>query len=63
MNGIEVARHLRGEEWGRNVLLIALTGRGQDADRQRTREAGFDHHLVKPIALEQVSTLLHGLPN
>ena len=49
MSGYEVARQLRASEQRRSMLLIALTGYGQDADRQRTREAGFDHHLVKPL--------------
>jgi PAS domain S-box-containing protein len=48
-NGYEVARRIRGESWGRDVVLIALTGWGQEQDRRRSREAGFDHHLVKPV--------------
>jgi len=47
MDGFEVARRLR-ERLGRRVLLVALTGWGQDEDRRRSREAGFDHHLTKP---------------
>ena len=47
MDGYEVARHLRAEHDG--LLLIALTGYGQDEDRRRSQEAGFDHHLVKPV--------------
>ena len=42
----------------RQVLLVALTGWGKDEDRQRSREAGFDHHLVKPVDLEQLQALL-----
>jgi PAS domain S-box-containing protein len=49
MNGYEAARRIRQEPWGREVLLIALTGWGQEQDRRRTEEAGFDHHLVKPV--------------
>jgi PAS domain S-box-containing protein len=49
MNGYEVARHLRGEDGLSGLLLVALTGYGQDEDRQRSREAGFDEHLVKPV--------------
>jgi signal transduction histidine kinase/CheY-like chemotaxis protein len=48
MDGFEVARRLRQEPWGKDVLLIALTGYGQEEDRRRSREAGFDHHLTKP---------------
>jgi CheY-like chemotaxis protein len=47
MDGFEVARRLR-EQLGRRVALVALTGWGQDEDRRRSREAGFDHHLTKP---------------
>jgi len=48
MDGCEVARRIRAMPWGRTPLLVALTGWGQEADRQRTRDAGFDAHLVKP---------------
>jgi CheY-like chemotaxis protein len=48
LNGYEAARRIREEPWGKQVTLIALTGWGQDEYRQRSREAGFDHHLVKP---------------
>lgn len=47
-DGYEVARHLRAAVPGRKLLLVAVTGYGQDGDHKRTREAGFDHHLVKP---------------
>lgn len=49
MNGYEVARRIREQPWGANVTLIALTGWGQDEDRRLAKEAGFDHHLVKPV--------------
>jgi CheY-like chemotaxis protein len=49
MNGYEVARQLRLSEQQHSMLLVAVTGYGQDADRQRSREAGFDHHVVKPL--------------
>ncbi|MGQ0639743.1 MAG: response regulator [Gemmatimonadaceae bacterium] len=49
MNGYDACRRIREQEWGRGMLLIALTGWGQDEDRERSREAGFDHHLVKPV--------------
>jgi PAS domain S-box-containing protein len=49
ISGYEVARQLRASEQGRSMLLVALTGYGQDADRQRAREAGFDRHVVKPL--------------
>ncbi|HKA13886.1 MAG TPA: response regulator [Myxococcota bacterium] len=49
MNGYEACRRIRAEEWGRNMLLIALTGWGQEEDRARSHAAGFDQHFVKPI--------------
>ena len=49
MNGYEVAMQLRASEQGRAMLLVALTGYGEEPDRQRAREAGFDQHLVKPL--------------
>jgi CheY-like chemotaxis protein len=56
MDGYEVARRLRGEASG--PLLVALTGYGQDEDRRRSREAGFHHHLVKPVDPEELERLL-----
>lgn len=58
MDGYEIARHLRGEERFGSCLLVALTGFGQESDRQLAREAGFDHHLVKPIDVEKLRELL-----
>jgi signal transduction histidine kinase len=49
MDGCEVARRIRAEAWGRDAVLVALTGWGQEVDRRRSREAGFDMHLVKPV--------------
>ena len=50
MDGYETAREIRKRPWGKHATLIALTGWGQQKDRQRTSEAGFDRHLVKPVA-------------
>lgn len=58
LNGYEAARQIRQTGWGRSVGLIALTGWGQDEDRRRTREAGFDHHIVKPIDPDVLERLL-----
>ncbi len=58
LNGYEVARRLREQPWGREILLVALTGWGQEEDRQRSKEAGFDGHLVKPVDLEALKRLL-----
>jgi CheY-like chemotaxis protein/two-component sensor histidine kinase len=49
LNGYEAARRIRGQEWGKHPVLIAVTGWGQDEDRRRSQEAGFDHHMVKPV--------------
>lgn len=57
--GYEVARLIRGEAWGAAVLLIAVTGWGQDADKARAAGAGFDHHLTKPIDADQLERLLN----
>jgi PAS domain S-box-containing protein len=49
LNGYEVARRIRQQPWGRNLILVALTGWGQDDDRRRSHEAGFNIHIVKPV--------------
>jgi CheY-like chemotaxis protein len=57
MSGHEVARRMRLEAWGRHAALVALTGWGQDQDKQAARAAGFDAHLTKPVdpvAVERV---------
>jgi signal transduction histidine kinase/ActR/RegA family two-component response regulator len=48
VNGYEACRHIRRQPWGKEMFLIALTGWGQEDDRRRTEEAGFDHYMVKP---------------
>ncbi|MBW3623293.1 MAG: PAS domain S-box protein [Armatimonadetes bacterium] len=61
MDGYEVARTLRGWEDLKDVILIALTGYGQEEDRRLSREAGFDRHLVKPVDLMHLQQLLQQL--
>jgi two-component system CheB/CheR fusion protein len=58
MDGYEMARRLRQERGLENVLLVALTGYGQEEDRRRSREAAIDHHLVKPVDPEELRALL-----
>jgi DNA-binding response OmpR family regulator len=58
LNGYEVARQIRGLAGGQAMLLIAVTGWGQDEARRRSREAGFDHHLTKPVELPLLMRLL-----
>jgi PAS domain S-box-containing protein len=49
LNGYDTCRRIRAEPWGRHAVIIAVTGWGTDEDRRRSREAGFDAHLVKPV--------------
>ncbi len=64
MNGYEVARRIRQESWGENMKLVALTGWGQEEDKRRSIEAGFDHHLTKPMEPTALEVLLKELcPN
>jgi PAS domain S-box-containing protein len=58
VSGYEMARRLRQLSWGKNIVLIAATGWGQESDKQLAREAGFDDHLTKPIGFEQLEALL-----
>jgi signal transduction histidine kinase len=62
LNGYEVARRIRGFDWGRSAVLVALTGWGQDNDRRQSREAGFDTHWVKPLDSRKLAALLESLP-
>jgi CheY-like chemotaxis protein len=58
MNGYEVAAQLRNSGEGRSLILVAFTGYGQEEDRRRVREAGFDHHLVKPLEPAELEKIL-----
>lgn len=57
-NGYEAARHIRQQPWGKKMKLVAFSGWGQDVDKRKTKEAGFDEHLVKPADPEQLKRLL-----
>jgi nitrogen-specific signal transduction histidine kinase/CheY-like chemotaxis protein len=61
-NGFDVARGMRAEPWGRSARIIAVTGWGRDADKQRSRDAGFDEHLVKPVPTDHLKALLSQPP-
>lgn len=63
LTGYEASRRIREQPWGNDVVLIALTGWGQEEDRRRSHEAGFDHHMVKPVDPEALMNLLAGLQN
>jgi two-component system, sensor histidine kinase len=58
MTGYEVARRIRQQAWGRNALLVAITGWGQEDDKERAKAAGFDHHFTKPVTPEAVEEVL-----
>ncbi len=60
LNGYEVCRRIREQPGGKKVVLIALTGWGQEQDKRRSQEAGFDHHMVKPVDPAALEKLLAG---
>ena len=62
LNGFDTCRRIRQQPWSENTVVIALTGWGTDEDRRRSEEAGFDHHLVKPVDFSALETLLAALP-
>ncbi|HVF16891.1 MAG TPA: response regulator [Steroidobacteraceae bacterium] len=62
LDGYATARGIRKELWGRDILLIALSGWGQREDMARSREAGFDMHLVKPVSADAIAKVLDGCP-
>lgn len=58
LNGYDVARKIREHDWGRDMVLVALTGWGQEEDRRRSQEAGINFHLVKPVELSVLQNVL-----
>jgi CheY-like chemotaxis protein len=58
LSGYDVASRIRDRETGRHAMLIAVTGWGQETDKARASEAGFDHHFTKPVEPEALSALL-----
>ena len=61
LNGYEVCRRLRERPWCGEVVLIAVTGWGQDEDKRQSKEAGFNFHLVKPFDPDALEKLMSGL--
>ena len=61
LNGYDACRRIRAQPWGVRPVLIALTGWGQDDDRHRSKEAGFNFHMVKPVDPAALERLLAGL--
>jgi CheY-like chemotaxis protein len=58
MNGYEACRKIRQQPWGKDIIVIALTGWGQERDRQKSKDAGFNGHLVKPVKQDDIMKLL-----
>jgi CheY-like chemotaxis protein len=60
INGYDVCRMLREQPWARGTPIVAITGWGQEEDQRRAIEAGFSHHLTKPVDLAQLEHVLRG---
>ena len=63
LSGHEVCRRVREQSWGKDIFFVALTGWGQDDDRRKSQEAGFNSHLVKPVDYDKLLELLGSLTN
>jgi CheY-like chemotaxis protein len=63
VDGFEVCRRLRQTARGRRMFIVALTGWGQPEDRRRTHEAGFDHHLIKPVDPAALAAVVALIPD
>lgn len=61
LNGLDATRRIRQQPWGKAITIIALTGWGTERDREQSRDAGCDGHLVKPVQLADLDALLEGL--
>jgi CheY-like chemotaxis protein/anti-sigma regulatory factor (Ser/Thr protein kinase) len=62
INGYDLAKQIRQHPWAKDVVLVALTGWGQEQHRRRSAESGFDHHLTKPVDLDHLQEILAGTP-
>jgi CheY-like chemotaxis protein len=58
VDGYEAAQRIRAEAWGKDMILVAMSGFGQESDKQQAHAAGFDHHLTKPVDSTQLERLL-----
>jgi CheY-like chemotaxis protein len=63
LNGYEVCRKIREQEWSQATVIVALSGWGQEADRRKSEEAGFNHHMVKPLDYNLLMDVLAELPS
>lgn len=61
LDGFRAARHIRQQEWGKAMVLVALSGWCRDEDRQQSAEAGFDGHLAKPVCVADIRNLIQDL--
>ena len=61
LNGFDTCRRFRELPCGQNIIIVACTGWGQEEDRQKSKEAGFDFHLVKPVDIDAIQKLLANL--
>jgi signal transduction histidine kinase/ActR/RegA family two-component response regulator len=61
LNGYDAARRIRAERWGKSIMVVAMTGWGQDEDKRRAAEAGFDRHFTKPVDPSDLEQLIAGL--
>jgi PAS domain S-box-containing protein len=61
LNGLEVSRRIRQQPWGQRIVMVALTGWGQEDDRRKSQEAGFNYHMVKPLDYNELMKLLASL--
>src|SRR5262249_40515386 len=59
VDGFETCRRIRDHAWRKSMLLVAITGWGQEVDRQKSTDAGFDHHLVKPIDSQTLAAIVN----
>lgn len=62
MNGYEACRQIRTEPWGKRMVLVAVTGWGQETDKNDATRAGFNAHMTKPLELPRLQKLLDALP-
>jgi len=62
LNGYDACRRIRKQPWGKDMVVVAVTGYGQESDIRSSREAGFDHHLIKPVDFRSIAKVLAGLP-
>jgi DNA-binding response OmpR family regulator len=61
LNGSDTCRRIRQQAWGNSIFVVAMTGWGQQDNRFGSREAGFDHHMIKPIDLASIQQILRDL--